>query len=577
MTRFPVLRVISAYIGYLSRRNKIVILSFSISSAILTILELLAVWLSVQIVDISSAIAQDKEIPSVKFVFLEKILEDLELTQKLFFLAFATFLIFLLRSIFQLILNRRLLQSLGKAAATISAHGIKNLVKHNIIATNHNKLSELEYSLTTGIDKAILTIIGSFSILISDALLIIVIAISLFVYDIPTAIVLITFGVMSFTTVNKFATKKLRTIGRKKTSLDITLSGVFRDTVSIAGEARNTKVFSDFLSSVENKRLQQGYLYSLQTLFPYISKYVLELGFLFFAGVLSAYKLAIGTIADAASALGLLFLGGSRLTPALLRIQQSTQAIAGALGPAEQALQVLRLGERNAKHIQTVQLLSPPNIYVEKLNFGWSMDNLLITNLTAEILPNQLTCVVGKSGIGKTTFVRLLMGEIQPLSGEIKFISDSRTSDLESRFLVYVPQEPHLLHDNLARNLFLSQQEFENRKDEISNMCSKLNLSIILRLINDSSRDLSSENEILGELSKGEKQRLGIIRALLQKSFLYILDEPTSALDSKTASAVIDLIKELSERATVVVVAHDEKVISRADKIIDISKHSEHK
>jgi hypothetical protein len=342
MTRFPVLGVISAYIGYLSRRNKIAIMSFSILSAILTILELSAVWLSVRIVEVSSAIAQDKEVPSIEIFLFEKTFKNLDLTQKLFFLAFVTFLIFLMRSIFQIVLNRRLLQSLGRAAATISARGIKDLVKQNILAANHNKLSELEYSLTTGIDKAILTIIGSFSILISDALLIIVIMISLFIYDIPTAVVLVSFGVMSFATVNKFATKKLKIIGRRKTNLDISLSGAFRDAVSIAGEARNTEVFSDFLLSIENKRLQQGYLYSLQTIFPYISKYVLELGFLFFAGVLSAYKLAIGTIADAASALGLLFLGGSRLTPALLRIQQSTQAIAGALGPAEQALEVLK-------------------------------------------------------------------------------------------------------------------------------------------------------------------------------------------------------------------------------------------
>ena len=75
----------------------------------------------------------------------------------------------------------------------------------------------------------------------------------------------------------------------------------------------------------------------------------------------------------------------------------------------------------------------------------------------------------------------------------------------------------------------------------------------------------------------GEKQRLGIIRALLQESFLYIFDEPTSALDSKTASKAIELIKELSERATVIVVTHDEKLFSRADKVINISKQDNQK
>ena len=559
--------------GYLSRRNKIAILTFSCLSAILTILELLAVWMSVQIIQISSAIAQRKNVPTINIDIFKNLFQNLELTQKLLYLALATFSIFLLRSLFQISLNRRLLQNLGKSAAMISASGIKNLVKQNILAANHSKLSEVEYSLTTGIDKAVLTIIGSFSILISDVILIIVITISLFIYDVPTAMVLVLFGITSFVFVNRFATKKLKTIGRVKTNLDISLSAAFRDAISVAGEARDTNLYSELLLNVERKRLKQGDLYSLQTIFPYISKYVLELGFLFFAGVLSAYKLAMGTIVDAASALGLLFLGGSRLTPALLRIQQSSQAIAGALGPAEQALEVLISAEKEAKLIKNYRFLSPPKIEVLELDYGWSKENLLISKLSVEILPKQLTCIVGKTGIGKTTFLRLLMGDLQPVSGRIEYLETPITSNQESKSLVYMPQEPHLMHENLAHNLFLKKNEYENRRNEIRNLFAKLDLSTLLNVMDDTSLEPTSYNNKLNELSKGEKQRLGIVRALLQKTYLYIFDEPTSALDAKTSDAAIKLILELSKTATVVVVTHDKKVFSRADKLIELDSY----
>jgi len=557
--------------SYLPRKNKLSIISFAIYSGILTVIEIIAVWISVQILQISRAIASGEEIPSIQNHYVDKLLQDLQISQKLFVLGLVAFVFFLFRSLFQILLNKKLLQNLGESAAQLSAIGIGNIVKQNIFAGNHNRLGELEYSLTTGIDKAILTIVGSFSILISDILLILVILVYLFFYDITTAGILFLFGVTSFLVVNRFATRKLKSIGRTKAKLDITLSGEFRDTLSIAGEARNTKFFSDIVLNVKNVRVRQGYLYSLQTIFPYISKYVLELGFLFFAGLLTSYKLATGSISDAASAVGLLFLGGSRLTPALLRAQQSSQAIIGALGPAEQALTTIKFSEDLAQKIETRQFKSPPKIQVRNLDFNWSKDNPIFSNLNIDFPAQQLTCIIGKTGIGKTTLLRLLMGDLKPNSGHIVF-SFENESTLDSSSLVYVPQEPHLMSGDLARNLFLSENDFQNRINEIKNLLIKLDLNRLLNIVDVNLNHSKSEKNILNQLSKGEKQRLGLARALLQKANFFILDEPTSALDVRTAKVTIQTILELKERATIITVSHDENLFSKSDSIINLNE-----
>lgn len=466
-------------------------------------------------------------------------------------------------------INKAFLERLGKAAARISMEGMRNISKINILGGNYKKLSEIEYSLTTGVDKAILTIIGSLSILFSDALLIFVTLIFLFTYDTSTSIVLICFGLTSFLLVNQLATKKLKVIGREKAKLDISLSSEIKDTLSIAGEARTTSIFENLIREITKKRLRQGELYSLQTIFPYLSKYVLELGFLFFAAILSAYKLKSGTIVDVAASLGILFLGGSRLTPALLRIQQSLQAISGGIGPAEESLKVLSNGSEDSKKTIHRKLQGPPKIVVQDLSFSWPNSKNVFQNINLEIQPYELTCFKGKTGSGKTTLARLIVGDLKPEAGTVDLSSNVNHKVYDSQYPVYVPQDPHLLNSNLATNLFLTSDKIEIRKLEIQKLMRQLDLSVFFEFLNS---EKNLQQAVVHEISRGERQRLGILRALLQESYMYIFDEPTSALDKNTAARVINSLRQLSKSATVIVITHDQEVLRVADKIFDINK-----
>jgi ABC-type multidrug transport system fused ATPase/permease subunit len=569
MTHLSGIEVLSEYFRFLNSRNKASILLYSGVSSLLTLIEFIAVWLSVKTIEIVGAIAKGDEIPSINILILENLISEFSLTLKLVFLAIITFTLFLIRSVLQIIINKAFLERLGKAATRISIEGMRNISKQHILGGNYKKLSEIEYSLTTGVDKAILTIIGSLSILFSDALLIFVTLIFLFTYDTSTSIVLICFGLTSFLLVNQLATKKLKVIGREKAKLDISLSSEIKDTLSIAGEARTTSIFETLIREITKKRLRQGELYSLQTIFPYLSKYVLELGFLFFAAILSAYKLKSGTIVDVAASLGILFLGGSRLTPALLRIQQSLQAISGGIGPAEESLKVLSNGSEVSKKTIHKKLQGPPKIVVQDLTFSWPNSKNIFQNINLEIQPYELTCFKGKTGSGKTTLARLIVGDLKPEAGTVDLSTNVNHKVYDSQYPVYVPQDPHLLNSNLATNLFLASDEIEIRKLEIQKLMRQLDLSVFYEFLNS---EKSLQQAVVHEISRGERQRLGILRALLQESYMYIFDEPTSALDKNTAVRVINSLRQLSKSATVIVITHDQEILKVADKIFDINK-----
>jgi ABC-type transport system involved in cytochrome bd biosynthesis fused ATPase/permease subunit len=562
------IEVLSEYFRFLNSRNKASILVYSGVSSLLTLIEFIAVWLSVKTIEIVGAIAKSDEIPSLNIFILENLISEFSLTFKLAFLATMTFTLFIARSVLQIIINKTFLERLGKVASRISIDGMQNISKQNILGANYKKLSEIEYSLTTGVDKAILTIIGSLSILFSDVLLILVTLIFLFTYDTSTSIVLICFGLTSFLLVNQFATKRLKAIGREKAKLDISLSSDIKDTLSIAGEARTTSIFETLIHKITKKRLRQGELYSLQTIFPYLSKYVLELGFLFFAAILSAYKLKSGTIVDVAAALGILFLGGSRLTPALLRIQQSLQAISGGMGPAEESLKVLRNGSEVSKNTIHKKLQGPPKIVVQDLTFSWPNSKTIFQNINLEIQPKELTCLRGKTGSGKTTLARLIIGDLKPEAGTVDLSTNVNHNIHDSKYPVYVPQEPHLLNSNLATNLFLTSDQIQIRKLEIQKLMKQLDLSVFLEFLNLES---NLQQTVVHEISRGERQRLGILRALLQESYMYIFDEPTSALDKNTAVRVINSLRQISKSATVIVITHDQEILKVADKIFDIN------
>ena len=176
--------------------------------------------------------------------------------------------------------------------------------------------------------------------------------------------------------------------------------------------------------------------------------------------------------------------------------------------------------------------------------------------------------ILGRSGSGKTSFLNLLGGLLSPSSGQIKInnenivlLSSNELDKFRGLNIGFIFQSPHFIKSlNINDNLMLSQYLLGNRdQNHIDTLLEKVEL-------------LNRKKDPLHVLSEGEKQRISIVRALINKPKIILADEPTSALDDYSCNIVIDLLKNLSKEnnSVLIIVTHDKRLKDKFKKFIDL-------
>ena len=203
------------------------------------------------------------------------------------------------------------------------------------------------------------------------------------------------------------------------------------------------------------------------------------------------------------------------------------------------------------------KILMPPSITLDDVSFTYPKKfSPTFEHLRLKFSAGKVTALIGDSGCGKSTLLKLLAGILQPTAGEI-FWNDLPTSRMEkfSRLskISYSPQAPHLFNSTLRDNFTMFDALDDSR---LKNFLSALNLSLTL--------------EDVQKLSRGQLQRLGVIRALLKDTPIILLDEPTAGLDDITEQKVLSLIKKIAPRRTIIIATHRLSVIEFADEVIEL-------
>ncbi len=205
---------------------------------------------------------------------------------------------------------------------------------------------------------------------------------------------------------------------------------------------------------------------------------------------------------------------------------------------------------------------------VESVCIGYK-DGNVVDAASFDIKPGQMVMLAGKSGIGKTTLLRAIMGFLKPSSGELHFYSknDARLKcGVKSRKLIsYVPQGNTLMYGTIADNLRMGKDDAT-----VDEMNEALRTADALEFVEGLPDGVFTR---IGEkgagISEGQAQRISIARALLKKSAILILDEATSALDEKTEMKILDAIAR-SEHQTVLFVSHRRYLEKYADRVIEL-------
>ncbi len=190
--------------------------------------------------------------------------------------------------------------------------------------------------------------------------------------------------------------------------------------------------------------------------------------------------------------------------------------------------------------------------YTEAINAG-------LNNVSFSIKNGEMLGIIGKSGAGKSTLVNLMLKLLSPDSGKIIFKENNLSCG-------YVPQDIFLLDNTLRANIALAQDQNDISDTKIKDVIEKCELNEFVQ------KHKKGLDLLLGErgirISGGEKQRVGLARALYSKKKIIILDEATSSLDNETEKRIIDSILKLKNQITLILIAHRLSTLRHCDRII---------
>ncbi len=272
--------------------------------------------------------------------------------------------------------------------------------------------------------------------------------------------------------------------------------------------------------------------------------------------------------------LGLLAISAFRILPCINRIMNNAQNILNSVASINAVIKNLNLDKEFNKEEKNLKSLFNDKLEIKKLSYKYpDSDYFVLKDINLSIYKNEFVCISGESGTGKTTLADLILGLLKPTIGEI-LIDNRKLEDKEiinwQKKIGFVPQNIILFNDTFKENITFSKSGFTFDKKAFDNAVKNS------QLLDFISSKQQKEEFLIDEKGKnisfGQIQRIGIARALYFNPEILILDEFTSALDFENQEKILNVIKNISGKKTIIIISHSKRVMESADKIIHIGK-----
>jgi ABC-type multidrug transport system fused ATPase/permease subunit len=485
-----------------------------------------------------------------------------------------------LRTVLTVVITKKTFRFLSNRGAEVSSQLIRGLLGKPILFIQSKSSQELLYGVTQGVMTMVIGVVATLTNLIADIALLIILGVAMYFVDPIIAVSsLVIFGAVSVI-LYKVLHEKARKLGLQDSSLQIQGNSKIIEVIQTYRESlvHNRRDF--YADEIGKIRFLLANTQAEASFLPYVSKYVIESTVIVGSLIIAGMQFAIHDAVKAAATLSVFLIAGTRISPAVLRIQQGLMQIKASIGGSSPTLELLKAIplEKNSANIPR----SPnfrysdsfiPEVVVNNISFQYpNSPTKAITNISLRISAGSVIAIVGPSGGGKSTLVDLLLGVLKPDQGQITIakIDPLKAVKEYPGAISYVPQQVIVVDGTIRENVSLGYSTENLYDDEVLSALVKAGLENFVSDIPD------GLNSPLGEwgtrISGGQRQRIGIARALFTNPKLLVLDEATSALDGETESGISNEILKMKGQMTVVMIAHRLSTVVGADRIYYLDK-----
>ena len=509
-------------------------------------------------------------------------IDDASLIRQLIVLGCITTVLFLLKIVLTLAVTFAGYRYLVKEEVNISKRILKSIFSREFVELQKIESAKVAQLITHGA-SAIIRIIG-YSIAISSDLFSLLALIVLLGFVNPLTMIcsVLFFGGVSYLAIHYTGTAT-QLLSERFTFHNLLTTRTIQETYFSYKELAVSGKLEMFENkSIENKRKSARAIADTQFLGA-IPRAVLELSLVLGIVIIIGITWISNPSIESLSTIGIFLAASSKLIPALANLMASMSAIRLSSGEAQMLFDYLdsehnlMQGQGRARKVTIESSIDGSIAGVElikvlEVSFRYSQaERLILDKATLTIAQGDFLLISGPSGVGKSTFVDLLLGLLRPSNGSVEINGINATNFREANrgSMAYVPQFVSVIDSTIFENVIFGNIPSSETESRVIQALKDVDLWVFVQ-----SLPMGLQTQI-GErgatFSGGQRQRLGIARALYQGASLIVFDESTNALDTATEGFVLDTLSNIRGKTTIIIIAHGRGSMGRGHREIAIN------